>query len=185
MSDQVGGTPESTAVDSEHSTTAPAAVVAGGSDTNGAMKIPGAAAAAAGAVNGAAETPEAAAAAAAGTAETAAETAAGTAEAAVAAVSDAVAERVQATVSSGALLAYETQMLLETLAEDGLLVTARGLGLERLVAALVRVHCDPGQLVLVMGTGRPEEEYIAERLAADGVTPMPRTVTADTSVSER
>ncbi|KAF0302752.1 DNA repair endonuclease XPF [Amphibalanus amphitrite] len=114
--------------------------------------------------------------------ETAEAAAAGAAaEAAAAAIS----ERVQATVTSGALLSYETQMLLELLAEDGLLVSARGLGLERLVTALVRVHCDPGQLVLVMGTGRPEEEYIVERLAADGVSPLPRTVTADTSVSER
>ena len=96
-----------------------------------------------------------------------------------------LADRVQATVGGGALLQYETQMLLESLAEDGLLVAARGLGLERLLAALVRVHCDPGQLVLVMGTGRPEEEYVADRLTADGVSPGPRTVTADTSVSER
>ena len=128
--------------------------------------------------NGAGETSQSTSAAAAGTA--AAEETPGT-DAAAAAVS----ERVQATVTSGALLPYETQMLLETLAEDGLLVSARGLGLERLVAALVRVHCDPGQLVLVMGTGRPEEEYLTERLTADGVTPLPRTVTADTSVTER
>ncbi|XP_037092909.1 DNA repair endonuclease XPF-like [Pollicipes pollicipes] len=89
------------------------------------------------------------------------------------------------TVTKGAMLEYETQMLLDLLHEDGLLVTAKGLGLERLFAALVRVLCDPAQLVLVLGTSRAEEEHVTSQLEADGCSPLPRAVTADTSVTDR
>ena len=49
------------------------------------------------------------------------------------------------------MLAYENEMFLTAMQEDGLTIAAKGLGLEQVFLSLVRVHCDPGNLVLVLG----------------------------------
>lgn len=42
------------------------------------------------------------------------------------------------------LLAYEQQIVEELLAEDGLCITAAGLGWHRVIAAMLRMHDTPG-----------------------------------------
>ncbi|KAG0721240.1 DNA repair endonuclease XPF [Chionoecetes opilio] len=83
------------------------------------------------------------------------------------------------------MLEYENQMLLDLLHEDGLIVTAKGLGIERILISLITTFNDPGNLVLVMGTTAREEEYILNQLEGHRLTPQPRCITADCPVGER
>ncbi|XP_071550106.1 DNA repair endonuclease XPF [Panulirus ornatus] len=83
------------------------------------------------------------------------------------------------------MLEYENQMLLDLLHEDGLLVSAKGLGLERILENLIITYNDAGNLVIVIGTTSNEEEYVLSQLEGRGVSPLPRCVTADCSVTER
>ena len=90
------------------------------------------------------------------------------------------------------MLSYENQMFLDVLHEDGLLVAARGLGLEHVLYSLIKVYSDPGNLVLVMGTTDAEEEHFARRLAEDREDPStdksivpPKKITTDYSTTER
>ena len=90
------------------------------------------------------------------------------------------------------MLPYENQMFLDVLHEDGLLVAARGLGLEHVLYSLIKVYSDPGNLVLVMGTTDAEEEHFARRLAEDREDPAadksivpPKKITTDYSTTER
>ena len=44
--------------------------------------------------------------------------------------------------SSSPLLAFENQMFLDALSSDGLTVAARGLGMERVMLALIKVRAE-------------------------------------------
>ncbi|XP_068247046.1 DNA repair endonuclease XPF [Palaemon carinicauda] len=83
------------------------------------------------------------------------------------------------------MLEYENQMLLDLLHEDGLLIAAKGLGLERVLESLITTFNDPGNLVVVIGTTAKEEEFILSQLENQGVTSLPRCITAECSVNER
>ncbi|XP_045109312.1 DNA repair endonuclease XPF-like isoform X3 [Portunus trituberculatus] len=83
------------------------------------------------------------------------------------------------------MLEYENQMLLDLLHEDGLLVTAKGLGIERILVSLITTFNDAGNLVLVMGTTPREEEYLLAQLESHHLTPPPCCITADYPTSER
>ena len=62
------------------------------------------------------------------------------------------------------MLPYANQMFLDILHEDGLVVTAKGLGLDDVFFSLLKVYSDPGNLVLVVGVNEEEEQYFMERL---------------------
>ncbi|KAL3214080.1 hypothetical protein MRX96_035006 [Rhipicephalus microplus] len=62
------------------------------------------------------------------------------------------------------LLEFETQMFLDLHNEDGLVIVAKGLGIERLLLSLIKVHNDPGSLVLILGTTAEEEEFFISQL---------------------
>lgn len=83
------------------------------------------------------------------------------------------------------LLEFETQMFLDLHNEDGLVIVAKGLGIERLLLSLMKVHNDPGNLVLVLGTTAEEEEFFISQLQADNVNPLPKSITADCGTKER
>nr|XP_023653014.1 DNA repair endonuclease XPF isoform X2 [Paramormyrops kingsleyae] len=68
---------------------------------------------------------------------------------------------------------------------DGLLVTAEGMGIDRILMQFLRVYSEEGSLVLLLNTTTPEEEYFTERLRAEGLSHLPRTVTSDVQSSER
>lgn len=61
----------------------------------------------------------------------------------------------------------------------------RGLGLEVVLLNIIKVYCDPGNLVLVIGSSAPEEEFWITQLQKDGVKPLPKVLSADTSIAER
>ncbi|OPJ79432.1 DNA repair endonuclease XPF [Patagioenas fasciata monilis] len=84
-----------------------------------------------------------------------------------------------------ALLEHETQIFLELLQQDGLLVCARGLGLDRLLLRFLRLYCEPASLVLVLNTGPAEEEYFIDQLRSDGVVHLPRRVTNEIANNTR
>ena len=99
------------------------------------------------------------------------------------------------------MLAYENEMFLSAMQEDGLTISAKGLGLEQVFLSLVRVHCDPGNLVLVLGCSDAEEAWIVRKMEEHvcqhhhelhifhfldkGEVQLPRRVTTDISTTER
>uniref|UniRef100_A0A8C1BHW7 DNA repair endonuclease XPF n=2 Tax=Cyprinus carpio TaxID=7962 RepID=A0A8C1BHW7_CYPCA len=83
------------------------------------------------------------------------------------------------------LLEYETEMFLSLFSTDGLLITAEGLGIDRLLLHFMRVYSEEGSLVLLLNTTTPEQEYFTEQLRAEGVSHLPQTVTSDVHNNER
>ena len=84
------------------------------------------------------------------------------------------------------MLPYANQMFLDILHEDGLVVTAKGLGLDDVFFSLLKVYSDPGNLVLVVGTNDEEEEYFIQNLQKEpDIKAQPKKVTAENSASER
>ncbi len=83
-------------------------------------------------------------------------------------------------------------MFLDILSSDGLLIAARGIGLENVFSSLLRVYCDPGNLVLVMGTTDEEEEHFTTELQtlegpsdSEEIKCLPKKITAAIGASER
>lgn len=83
------------------------------------------------------------------------------------------------------MLDFENQMFLDILNEDGLVVAAKGIGLDSVFVNLLKVYSDPGNLVLVLGTSNKEEEFFINELDDMGVKPLPKLVTSEYSVNER
>ncbi|XP_035261096.1 DNA repair endonuclease XPF [Anguilla anguilla] len=86
---------------------------------------------------------------------------------------------------AGPLLEFETEMFLGLFGTDGLLVTAEGMGIDRMLLQFLRVYSEEGSLVLLLNTTTPEQEYFTEQLRAEGVSHLPQTVTSDVQSSER
>lgn len=56
-----------------------------------------------------------------------------------------------------ALLEHESQVFLDLFHQDGLVICARGLGIDRLLLRFLRLYCEPASLVLVLNTSPAEE----------------------------
>ncbi|XP_051529652.1 DNA repair endonuclease XPF [Myxocyprinus asiaticus] len=83
------------------------------------------------------------------------------------------------------LLEYETEMFLNLFSTDGLLITAEGLGIDRILLHFMRMYSEEGSLVLLLNTTTPEQEYFTEQLRAEGVSHLPQTVTSDVQSGDR
>ncbi|XP_034943246.1 DNA repair endonuclease XPF isoform X2 [Chelonus insularis] len=83
------------------------------------------------------------------------------------------------------MLEYENQMFLEVLQDDGLVITAKGLGLETVFINILKVYLDPGNLVIVLGTLDYDEQYFIDKLKAMNVPMLPKIVTAQNTSNER
>ncbi|KAI7797293.1 DNA repair endonuclease XPF [Triplophysa rosa] len=83
------------------------------------------------------------------------------------------------------LLEYETEMILSLFSTDGLMITAEGLGIDRLLLHFMKLYSEEGSLVLLLNTTTPEQEYFTEKLRSEGVSHLPQTVTSDVQSSER
>ncbi|XP_061174934.1 DNA repair endonuclease XPF-like [Saccostrea echinata] len=83
------------------------------------------------------------------------------------------------------LLEYENQIFLDGFHEDGLLVMAKGLGIDRIFLNFLKVYCDPANLVLVLNTNAREEEYFTEQLEKESIKPLPRNITNEVGANER
>ncbi|XP_029620754.1 DNA repair endonuclease XPF [Salmo trutta] len=86
---------------------------------------------------------------------------------------------------AGQLLEFETEMFLSLFGSDGLLVTAEGMGIDRILLQFMRVYSEEGSLVLLLNTTTPEQEFFTEQLRAEGVSHLPQTVTSDVQSTER
>ncbi|CAL8381531.1 unnamed protein product [Gadus morhua 'NCC'] len=86
---------------------------------------------------------------------------------------------------AGPLLEFETEMFLSLFGSDGLLVTAEGMGIDRILLQFMRVYSEEGSLVLLLNTTPPEQEYFTEQLRVEGVTHLPKTVNSDIQSAER
>ncbi|NXC38234.1 XPF endonuclease, partial [Penelope pileata] len=90
-----------------------------------------------------------------------------------------------AAAAMAALLEHESQIFLDLFHQDGLVVCARGLGIDRLLLRFLRLYCEPASLVLVLNTSPAEEEYFIDQLRSDGVAHLPRRVTNEVASSTR
>nr|CAG4636872.1 EOG090X03DI [Ceriodaphnia reticulata] len=83
------------------------------------------------------------------------------------------------------MLDFENQMFLDVLNEDGLVIAAKGIGLDRVFINLLKVYSDTGNLVIVLGTTSKEESFFIEELESMGVKPLPRLLSSEYSVNDR
>lgn len=77
----------------------------------------------------------------------------------------------------------------ELLREDGLLVMAKGLGLQRIIARFLRFYAEqPTALVICLRLASPEDhQLIQDALLAEGMDPelLPRVVTNELPAGQR
>lgn len=76
-------------------------------------------------------------------------------------------------------------MFLDVLNEDGLVIAAKGIGLDSVFINLLKVYSDTGNLVIVLGTTPKEESFFIEELESMGVKPLPRLLSSEYSVNDR
>eukprot|EP00035_Acanthoeca_spectabilis_P009230 m.164481 g.164481 ORF g.164481 m.164481 type:complete len:903 (-) comp14657_c0_seq4:1398-4106(-) len=83
------------------------------------------------------------------------------------------------------LLEFQEDALTELMADDGLTVVARGMGLDRLVLNLLQIYCDPSMLVLVINFTAADLEFYLDQLAVAVPHHPPRHVTNEMSADTR
>ncbi|KAI5700968.1 hypothetical protein M8J75_004749 [Diaphorina citri] len=83
------------------------------------------------------------------------------------------------------MLDYEKEMLLNLLHQDGLLIGAKGLNTQDILLNLIRIHCEPGNLVLILSAEPEEEGWLLSQLTLESVTPLPRVLSCENNASER
>jgi DNA excision repair protein ERCC-4 len=83
-------------------------------------------------------------------------------------------DRLDTASSRGCILPFQSRIFLDLVAEDGLLVMARGLGLERIFVNLLRLYCNPSSLVVVLNASKEEQQFAFDELAFESVRrPLP------------
>ncbi|XP_011692831.1 PREDICTED: DNA repair endonuclease XPF [Wasmannia auropunctata] len=83
------------------------------------------------------------------------------------------------------MLEYENEIFLEILQEDGLVIMAKGLGIETIFANVIKAYSDPGNLVIILGTTDHDERYFIDLLKSYGTSKLPLVVNAEYSSNER
>ncbi|OZJ03595.1 hypothetical protein BZG36_03031 [Bifiguratus adelaidae] len=64
-------------------------------------------------------------------------------------------------------LAYHREIITELLAEDGLLILGRGLGLRRIQSTILRIYDEPQNLVIILNLQADEEEALQEDMESE------------------
>eukprot|EP00041_Stephanoeca_diplocostata_P030717 m.936897 g.936897 ORF g.936897 m.936897 type:complete len:1006 (-) comp23812_c0_seq12:112-3129(-) len=83
------------------------------------------------------------------------------------------------------LLDLQLEAFTEMVAEDGLSIVARGLGLDRLMVNLLKLYCDPSMLVCVVNTTQEQQDFYMGQLLKAVPRHPPRIVTTEMSTQER
>ncbi|CAL1683726.1 unnamed protein product [Lasius platythorax] len=83
------------------------------------------------------------------------------------------------------MLEYENQIFLEIIQEDGLVITAKGLGIETVFINVIKAYSDPGNLIIILGTTDHDELYFIEQLKSYGTSTLPHVVNAEYTSNER
>ncbi|KAK4880325.1 hypothetical protein RN001_008471 [Aquatica leii] len=79
------------------------------------------------------------------------------------------------------MLEFETQIFLDVLHQDGLVVAAKGLNLDLVITNVLKVYADPGNLVFVLNSFEHDERYFKEKLNNEFV----HSITFETSIKDR
>jgi hypothetical protein len=83
-------------------------------------------------------------------------------------------------------LEFHRHILEELLSEDGLLILSRGLGLRRIICALLRIYSNKESLVILLNASGHELSCIKEEIAEYGVRkPGLRVINNETNSKER
>ncbi|KAL8175201.1 UNVERIFIED_CONTAM: DNA repair endonuclease XPF [Gekko kuhli] len=82
-------------------------------------------------------------------------------------------------------LEHETQIFLDLFHQDGLVICARGLGIDRLLLRFLRLYCVPTGLVVVLNTSPAEEEFFIDQLRTYNVAHLPQRITNEIPSSSR
>ena len=83
-------------------------------------------------------------------------------------------------------LPYQSQILTDILPTSALLILARGLGIRRIMCAVMKLYSGPETSVILLNTPTGEEEHIKEELLDMGVgRPGLRIVNNELSAKER
>lgn len=80
---------------------------------------------------------------------------------------------------------WESKLFLEVMEDDGLLVMAKGLGLDRTFLKVIQTFCKNDNLVIVLNTINEEQNFYLSELDALGVKHLPKVINADVSIEER
>ncbi|XP_066250841.1 DNA repair endonuclease XPF [Euwallacea similis] len=62
------------------------------------------------------------------------------------------------------MLEFETQIFLDLVRSDGLVIAAKGLNMDLIILNILKVYQDPGNLVLVLNATDSEQKYFDEKL---------------------
>src|SRR4051794_35192979 len=84
------------------------------------------------------------------------------------------------------LLDFQRTILHDVLEEDGLLILGRGLGLRRIVSAMLSMFMDPGSFVLLVNSTQAEDDALQNEIRtqnnkAEGI----RTINNETLSDQR
>ncbi|KAL9649413.1 hypothetical protein ABK040_014323 [Willaertia magna] len=85
------------------------------------------------------------------------------------------------------LLSFQKKVISEFIEDDGLLIMAKGLGIEQILIQILRCYCDPTQLVLILNYTPEEEQLIKQLLIQSGLIKLenvPKSITS-TSFTDR
>ncbi|XP_078097001.1 DNA repair endonuclease XPF [Mustelus asterias] len=83
------------------------------------------------------------------------------------------------------LLEHESQIFLDLFHQDGLVITARGLGVDRILYNFLKLYSEAGSLVPVLNTDTAQQQYFIEQLRSEGVSHLPRVITNEIPSNER
>ncbi|KAJ1619038.1 hypothetical protein T492DRAFT_431134 [Pavlovales sp. CCMP2436] len=81
--------------------------------------------------------------------------------------------------------AFHVRVFEELFEEDALLVMAKGMGVQTIVAAFVRLHCQTDSLVLLLNATPEAQRMLVEQMLASSVALVPTIVTNHFSPVER
>ncbi|KAJ8916739.1 hypothetical protein NQ315_013944 [Exocentrus adspersus] len=79
------------------------------------------------------------------------------------------------------MLEFETQIFLDIIYSDGLVIGAKGLNLDLVIFNILKTYCDPGNLVIVLNATEQEEKYYTKKLNDPNVY----NTTGSTNTTER
>lgn len=85
------------------------------------------------------------------------------------------------------VMEYENQIYLDMFHNEALLITAEGLGIERIFLNFIKLYSDPTHLVLILNTEEAEEDYFINQLKNESQNILlPTKITTEThSMNER
>lgn len=62
---------------------------------------------------------------------------------------------------------------------------SRGLSYDTVLINLIKIFCDPGELVLILGATNEEEQFFISELESMNITNLPKVITSESAVSDR